>query len=90
MEVREVRQEFREADVQASSRSTSPEPTSALTNLFLIHRYMVQMAVADYSGQAWLSGFNDVGLTVFSVTADELNDIKVRDVINFFSAIGTY
>lgn len=44
----------------------------------LISSYMIQMAVADYSGQAWLSGFNDVGLTVFGMTANELHDIKVR------------
>lgn len=43
----------------------------------LICSYMIQMAVADYSGQAWLSGFNDVGLIVFGMTANELHDIKV-------------
>ena len=44
----------------------------------LLHRYMVSMAVSDYSGQAWFQGFNDVGQTVFGMTADELVEIKVR------------
>jgi replication factor A1 len=29
------------------------------------HRYMLRMSAADYSGQAWLSGFNDVAEIVF-------------------------
>ena len=36
------------------------------------------MAVSDYSGQAWLSGFNEVGQTIFGMSADELVDIRVR------------
>ena len=35
------------------------------------------MAVADWSGQAWLQGFNDAGLAVFEKTADEVMEIKV-------------
>jgi replication factor A1 len=34
------------------------------------------MAVADWSGQAWLQGFNEAGLVVFGKTADEIHDIK--------------
>lgn len=45
---------------------------------------MISMAVADYSGQAWLSGFNDVGLVVFGMTANELHDIKVRSDFSSF------
>lgn len=41
------------------------------------HRYIISMAVADWSGQAWLQGFNDAGVAVFGHTADELNEIKV-------------
>ena len=41
------------------------------------HRYIMSMAVADYSGQAWLQGFNDVGEAVFGMTANELLAIKV-------------
>ncbi|KAI8989731.1 replication factor-a protein [Trametes punicea] len=43
------------------------------------HRYMISMAVADYSGQAWFSGFNDVGKLVFGMSADDLVEIKDRD-----------
>ncbi|TFK42451.1 replication factor-a protein [Crucibulum laeve] len=43
------------------------------------HRYIMSLAVADYSGQAWLQGFNDVGLAVFGMTANELIEIKERD-----------
>lgn len=41
-------------------------------------RYILSMAVADCSGQAWLQGFNDAGTMVFGVTADELMELKVR------------
>ncbi|KAL0946802.1 hypothetical protein HGRIS_012973 [Hohenbuehelia grisea] len=43
------------------------------------HRYIISFAVADWSGQAWLQGFNDVGLTVFGKTANELVAIRERD-----------
>lgn len=38
----------------------------------------MSMAVSDQSGQAWLNGFNDVGLMIFGVPADELMEMKVR------------
>lgn len=41
-------------------------------------RYIMSMAVADWSGQVWLQGFNDAGLAVFGKTADEVMQIKVR------------
>jgi hypothetical protein len=37
----------------------------------------MSMAVADWSGQAWLQGFNEAGLAVFGKTADEVHEIKV-------------
>ncbi|KAG6833645.1 hypothetical protein H0H87_002841 [Tephrocybe sp. NHM501043] len=40
------------------------------------HRYIMSLAVADYSGQAWLQGFNDVGLAVFGMPANDLVEIK--------------
>jgi len=43
------------------------------------HRYIMSLAVADYSGQAWLQGFNDVGTAVFGMTANQLLEIKDRD-----------
>ncbi|EIW60181.1 replication factor-a protein [Trametes versicolor FP-101664 SS1] len=47
------------------------------------HRYIVPMAVADYSGQAWFQGFNDVGLIVFGMPANDLVAIKERDDTEF-------
>lgn len=41
-------------------------------------RYIMSLAVADWSGQAWLQGFNDVGVAVFGMPANELVEIKVR------------
>ena len=41
------------------------------------NRYIVPMAVSDYSGQAWFQGFNDVGRVVFGMSADELVEIRV-------------
>jgi replication factor A1 len=43
-------------------------------------RYIMSMAVADWSGQAWLQGFNEAGLVVFEKTADEVHDIKVSNI----------
>ncbi|KAF9566321.1 replication factor-a protein [Agrocybe pediades] len=43
------------------------------------HRYIMSLAVADYSGQAWLQGFNEVGLAIFGMTANELLEIRDRD-----------
>ncbi|KAF9227715.1 replication factor-A protein 1 [Gyrodon lividus] len=43
------------------------------------YRYIMSMAVADWSGQAWLQGFNDAGLAVFGKTADEVIEIKERN-----------
>jgi replication factor A1 len=37
----------------------------------------MSLAVADASGQAWLQGFNEVGVTIFGKTANELIAIKV-------------
>lgn len=37
----------------------------------------MSMAVADWSGQLWLQGFNDAGVAVFGKTADEVMEIKV-------------
>lgn len=37
----------------------------------------MSMAVADSSGQAWLQGFNDVGLAVFGMSANDLYATKV-------------
>ena len=41
-------------------------------------RYIISMAVGDHTGQMWLSGFNDVGNTLFGMTGNELHDMKVQ------------
>ncbi|KAG5645082.1 hypothetical protein DXG03_007173 [Asterophora parasitica] len=41
------------------------------------YRYIMALAVADWSGQAWLQGFNDVGLAVFGMPANDL--VEIRD-----------
>ncbi|KAI6005784.1 hypothetical protein EDD15DRAFT_2384466 [Pisolithus albus] len=43
------------------------------------YRYILSMAVADWSGQAWLQGFNDAGLAVFDKTADEIMQMKEQN-----------
>lgn len=35
------------------------------------------MAVADWSGQAWLQGFNEAAVIVFGMSGNELYDLKV-------------
>jgi len=50
------------------------------------HRYIMSMAVADYSGQAWLQGFNDVGEAMFGMSANDLMAIKEREP-NEFTAV---
>ncbi|KAF8798141.1 replication factor-a protein [Phlegmacium glaucopus] len=47
------------------------------------HRYIMSLAVADYSGQAWLQGFNEVGVAIFNMTANELLAIKDRSLTEY-------
>ncbi|KAH0832173.1 hypothetical protein J3R83DRAFT_13086 [Lanmaoa asiatica] len=55
--------------------------TRILATRILTHspRYIMSVAVADWSGQVWLQGFNDAGLAVFGKTADEVMEIKERN-----------
>jgi hypothetical protein len=39
------------------------------------------MAVADSTGQIWLSGFNDVGLALFGITGNELRSLQVSSFL---------
>ncbi len=41
-------------------------------------RYIMQLTVADHTDQASFQGFNDVGIQLFGMTADELMEMKVR------------
>ncbi|KIM49387.1 hypothetical protein M413DRAFT_438571 [Hebeloma cylindrosporum] len=47
------------------------------------HRYIMSLAVADYSGQAWLQGFNDVGVAIFGMSANELLEIRDRSTSEY-------
>lgn len=41
------------------------------------YRYIFPMACADYSGQAWLQGFNEVGEVLFGMPANEAIETRV-------------
>lgn len=43
------------------------------------YRYLIQMTAQDHTGTLWLSGFNDVGLTILPMDASKLNAIKEED-----------
>ncbi|KAK4705716.1 replication factor A1, partial [Phenoliferia sp. Uapishka_3] len=43
------------------------------------YRYIMQMCISDYTNQIWISGFNDVGVTVLGKTADEMYQMKEDD-----------
>ncbi|KAH8099587.1 replication factor-a protein [Cristinia sonorae] len=43
------------------------------------YRYIISMAVSDYSGQAWFQGFNDLGEALFKRPANEVVAIKDSD-----------
>ena len=43
----------------------------------MLDRYIVTMAVADWTGQAWYNGFNDAGEAVFQMDANVLMEKKV-------------
>ncbi|KAJ7172077.1 hypothetical protein C8R46DRAFT_1215943 [Mycena filopes] len=47
------------------------------------YRYIMAMACSDWSDQAWLQGFNEVGELVFGMEADQLQAIKERDADEF-------
>ncbi|KAK0229030.1 hypothetical protein IW262DRAFT_1354294 [Armillaria fumosa] len=47
------------------------------------YRYIISMAVADWSGQAWLNGFNEVGQMIFGMSADALMAKKNDDDAQF-------
>ncbi|KAJ7766814.1 hypothetical protein B0H16DRAFT_1687022 [Mycena metata] len=51
------------------------------------YRYIMAMACSDWSDQAWLQGFNDVGELVFGMEADHLQAIKERDEAEFAAVV---
>ncbi|KAK7040919.1 60S acidic ribosomal protein P1 [Paramarasmius palmivorus] len=42
-------------------------------------RYIISMAVSDYSGQEWFQAFNDVAEKIFNRSANDLIEIKDRN-----------
>ncbi|KAJ7481204.1 hypothetical protein B0H11DRAFT_2024671 [Mycena galericulata] len=51
------------------------------------YRYIMSMACSDWSDQAWLQGFNDVGVTIFGKTADEMHELKDNDEPEFNNTV---
>lgn len=58
--------------------TTTPPPIGAAHNPFS-GRYLVTVCGADYAGQLWLQGFNDVGQVLFGMAANELKALEVRE-----------
>lgn len=42
--------------------------------------YILSMAVSDWSGKAFISGFNEAGEAVFGMTGNELKNLQVHAV----------
>ncbi|TFK30066.1 replication factor-A protein 1 [Coprinopsis marcescibilis] len=53
------------------------------------YRYIVSLSVSDYTGVAWFQGFNDVGVEVFGMTANELLRIKENDETQYENILRT-
>ncbi|KZS89984.1 replication factor-a protein [Sistotremastrum niveocremeum HHB9708] len=51
------------------------------------YRYIMSIAAADYTTQAWLQGFNDVGIAVFGMKADEMFELKDASQDDFEAAV---
>lgn len=72
--------------VKSAIRASSGPTTGAFiagalcSNINLWNRFIVSMSVADYTSQAWLQGFNEVGNVVFGITANELISFKVNTI----------
>lgn len=51
------------------------------------YRYILSANVADYTGQFWLSGFNDIGEQLIGVTAGELQRLKDENESEFAAVL---
>ncbi|KZT62474.1 replication factor-a protein [Calocera cornea HHB12733] len=47
------------------------------------YRYLLSISVADHTGQAWLSAFNDAGEMLFEMKAGDLQSMKDSDEAQF-------
>lgn len=43
------------------------------------YRYIMSFAASDYSGQAWISTFNEAGAQIIGISADDLQNLKEND-----------
>lgn len=53
------------------------------------YRYIVSLNVADHTSHQWLSCFNDTGLLIFGMSANELMELKENDDAKFMAAFET-
>ncbi|SCV68933.1 BQ2448_1953 [Microbotryum intermedium] len=51
------------------------------------YRYIVSIAVNDFTNQVWLSGFNEMGLQLLKRTANEMQQLKDENEEEFQSVI---
>ncbi|KAG9056580.1 Replication factor A protein 1 [Serendipita sp. 407] len=51
------------------------------------YRYLLGLQVADHTSQIWLQAFNDVGIMILGMSADELSDIKDREESEFSKVV---
>lgn len=52
------------------------------------YRYVMSINVSDYTGQLWLSVFDDVGRMIMGMSADQLNQLKEDEAENNGKAAG--
>jgi replication factor A1 len=52
----------------------------------IIHRYICNMKVADFSGSEWMSAFDESGVVIIGRTAGEMRDLRSNDP-NLFDSI---
>ena len=50
------------------------------------YRYIVSLNVADHTSHQWLSCFNETGIMIFGMTANELMELKENDDAKFLAA----
>ena len=53
------------------------------------HRYILSLTVSDHSGQTWLQAFNEVGMQILGMPANELLELKNSDSTAFTAYIAT-
>ncbi|KAI3623252.1 RFA1 [Malassezia furfur] len=48
-----------------------------------VRRYIFSANIADYSGQIWISGFNEIGQQLLGISADELDALRNESEAEF-------